>query len=240
MKLLIVEDEKDTASALNCGLTRNGYTVDIAKNGDEALHLTEVNHYDLMVLDLNLPDIDGIEICRIVHEQQPALLILILTAREKQQDIVAGLDNGADDYLIKPYHLQEILARIRALLRRDMRARDLILKIQDISFDSVEKVVWKASEKIPLTRKEFGIVEYLMRRANQVISQEELLEHVWGSSTNPFSNTIRVHIQSIREKLKDDPKNPIYIKTVAGVGYCFINPDRMLEKNVDQKEAANG
>jgi DNA-binding response OmpR family regulator len=225
MKLLVVEDEKDVAIALDRGLTRYGHAIDVAETGNQALELIDVNNYDLMVLDLNLPDIDGLEVCQIAHKRQPSLLILILTARGEQKDIVTGLDNGADDYLLKPFHFEEILARIRALLRRDMRTRDPILKIQDISLDSVEHVVWKADRRIQLTRKEFSILEYLMRHPNEVISQEELLEHIWDSTSNEISNTIRVHIKSLRENLLDDSANPKYIQTVIGVGYRFLLPD---------------
>lgn len=228
MKLLVVEDEKDVAKALERGLNRHGYVIDIAETGNQALELIDVNSYDLMVLDLNLPDIDGLEVCHIAHKKQTSLLILILTARGEQKDIVTGLDNGADDYLTKPFHFEEILARIRALFRRDMRTRDPILKIQDISLDSVEHVVWKSDRRIQLTRKEFNILEYLMRHPNEVISQEELLEHVWDSTSNEISNTIRVHIKSLRENLSDDSANPKYIKTVIGVGYRFIKPDENL------------
>ncbi|HWR65451.1 MAG TPA: response regulator transcription factor [Bellilinea sp.] len=234
MKLLVVEDEKDVAIALCRGLTQNGYAIGIAENGNKALDLLETNNYDLMVLDLNLPDVDGLDICRLAHSKQPLLLILILTARGKQKDIITGLDNGADDYLIKPFHLQELLARIRALLRRDTRTREPILKIRDISLDSVEKVVWKADHRIRLTRKEFGILEYLMRHPNEVISQEELLEHVWGSLTNIFSNTIRVHIQSLREKLGDNSENSKYIATIIGAGYSFIRSDDVLIENEEK------
>ncbi len=237
MKLLVVEDEEDVAIALCRGLARNGYVIDIAENGNKALDLLETNNYDLMVLDLNLPDVDGLDVCRLAHSKQPLLLILILTARGKQKDVITGLDNGADDYLIKPFHLQELLARIRALLRRDTRTREPILKIRDISLDSVEKVVWKADHRIRLTRKEFGILEYLMRHPNEVISQEELLEHVWGSSTNIFSNTIRVHIQSLREKLDDNSEKSKYIATIIGAGYRFIRSDEDLIENEEKKQA---
>jgi len=159
MRLLVVEDEKDVANALHIGLSRDGYAVDVAENGNKALEALAVNNFDLLVLDLNLPDMDGLDICRLAREKQPPLLILILTARGKQKDIVTGLNNGADDYLIKPFHLQELLARIRALLRRDLRTREPILRIQDISLDPVEKVVWKSDHRIQLTRKEFGILE---------------------------------------------------------------------------------
>ena len=239
MRLLVVEDEKDVANALQIGLSRDGYAVDVAENGKMALEALAVNDYDLLVLDLNLPDMDGIDICRLAREKHPTLLILILTARGKQKDIITGLDNGADDYLIKPFHLQELLARIRALLRRDMRVREPILKIQDISLDPVEKVVWKSAHRIQLTRKEFGILEYLMRHPNEVISQEELLEHVWGTMTNVFSNTVRVHIQSLREKLEDNSATPRYIETIIGTGYRFISLEHESNEGEPQKESAN-
>jgi DNA-binding response OmpR family regulator len=239
MRLLVVEDEKDVANALLLGLTRNGYAVDVAENGKKALEALAVNDYDLLVLDLNLPDMDGLDICRLAREKHPPLLILILTARGKQKDVVTGLDNGADDYLIKPFHLQELLARIRALLRRDMRVREPILKLQDISLDPVEKVVWKSDRRIQLTRKEFGILEYLLRHPNEVISQEELLEHVWGTMTNIFSNTVRVHIQSLREKLEDNSVMPRYIETIIGTGYRFISLEHGSNEGESQKESAN-
>lgn len=223
MRLLVVEDEKDVADALHVGLSRNGYAVDVANNGNKALDALVVNEYDLLVLDLNLPDMEGLDICRSAREKHPPLLILILTARGKQKDIITGLDNGADDYLLKPFHLQELLARIRALLRRDLRAREPILRVKEISLDQVEKVVWKSDHRIQLTRKEFGILEYLMRHPNEVISQEALLEHVWGTMANVFSNTVRVHIQSLREKLEDNSATPRYIETIIGTGYRFIS-----------------
>lgn len=235
----MVEDEKDVGNALHIGLSRDGYAVDVAENGNKALEALAVNDYDLLVLDLNLPDMDGVEICRLAREKHPPLLILILTARWKQKDIVTGLDNGADDYLIKPFHLQELLARIRALLRRDLRAREPILRIQEISLDPVEKVVWKSDRRIQLTRKEFGILEYLLRHPNEVISQEELLEHVWGTMTNIFSNTVRVHIQSLREKLEDNSATPRYIETIIGTGYRFISLEHGSNEGESQKESAN-
>ena len=222
MKLLIVEDEKDVATALAQVLTRNGYSINIAQNGAQAIELFEINEYDLMMLDLNLPDMDGLEICRIARQQKPALLILILTARDNIQDVVSGLDSGADDYLVKPFHLQEILARIRALFRRDLQCREPLIKGKDICIDLIERVVWKADHRLELTRKEFGILEYLMRHPGEVISQEDLIEHAWDSISNIFSNTVRVHIQSLRNKLGDDCANPTYIETIIGEGYRFM------------------
>ena len=239
MRLLVVEDEKDVASAIRIGLSRDGYAIDVAENGTKALEALSFNDYDLLVLDLNLPDMDGLDICRSAREKHPLLLILILTARGKQKDIITGLNNGADDYLIKPFHLQELLARIRALLRRDLRTREPILRIQEISLDPVEKVVWKSDHRIQLTRKEFGILEYLMRHPNEVISQEELLEHVWGTMTNIFSNTVRVHIQSLREKLEENSAIPKYIETIIGTGYRFISLEHGSNEGKSQKDSAD-
>jgi len=225
MKILIVEDDKDVSTSLSRGLRQGGYVVDTAENGNSAIEFLVSNFYDLMVLDLNLPDMDGLDVCQFARKQSPSLLILILTARGELKDIVTGLDIGADDFLNKPFHLQEILARIRALLRRDMRCRDPLVKIKDISLDPIERVVWKSDRRIQLTRKEFGVLEYLMRHPGEVISQEELLEHVWDSERNEFSNTVRVHVQSIRGKLGDNGAEPKYIWTVVGSGYRFIKPD---------------
>ncbi len=222
MKLLVVEDEKDVASAICRILSRNGYSVDLASNGKQALDMVEVNDYDLMILDLNLPDLDGLEICRCTRTSHSGLLILILTARDKLEDIVKGLDAGADDYLTKPFQLAEIMARIRALLRRDMRCRNPLLTINGLCLDPAERVVWKGNRRLELTRKEFGILEYMMRHPGEVISQEMLLEHVWGSNMDPFSNTVRVHIQSLRRKLEDDGTESKYIETVVGEGYRLL------------------
>lgn len=236
MRLLVVEDEKDVAKSLLLGLSRNGYVVDIAENGNQALYFLSINNYDLLILDLNLPDLDGLEICRSSRENHPSLLILILTARKGKKDIIIGLNNGADDYLIKPFHFQELLARIRALLRRDLHAREPILNLQDVSLDPIERVVWKSNNKIQLTRKEFGILEYLMRHPNEVISHEELLEHVWGTLVNMFSNTVYVHIKSLRQKLEDNSDKPHYIETVIGVGYRFLTSEGLSNQNKPHKD----
>ena len=224
MRVLLVEDEKDTALSLRRGLARNGYAVDTSADGQQALDYLAVNEYDLMILDLNLPDIDGLEVCREARCQQPELKLLILTARDKIEDIVTGLDHGADDYLVKPFHFEEVLARMRALLRRDLGYRETQICIKDIILDPVERVVWKAGHRLQLTRKEFNILEYLMRHSSEAVSQEDLLENVWGSVNNVFSNTVRVHIQSLREKLGDTIIEPQYITTVVGIGYRFANP----------------
>ena len=181
--------------------------------------MAEVNDYDLLILDLNLPGMDGLEICRRLRASRPRLLILMLTARSRLDDRVQGLDLGADDYLVKPFHFAELAARVRALLRRDLRVRELILQWRDLKLDSATRIVWQSKRRLNLTRKEFGILEYLMRHPDKVISQEELLEHVWDVEVNPFTHTVRVHINSLRRKLGDNADAPRYIETVVGVGY---------------------
>lgn len=231
MRLLIVEDEKQDAILLVKVLVKSGYAVDLAGNGKMAQELLALNEYDLMILDLNLPDMDGLDLCHEIRAQKPALLILILSGRIGANNIVTGLDTGADDYLAKPFHIKEIQARIRALLRRDMRCREPMLRINGLCLDPSEHVIWKGRQRIPLTPKEFGILEYLMRHAGEVVSQEQLLEHVWGTRVNIFSNTVRVHIQSLRKKLGDTSENPQIITTVMGSGYRYSPPEEFIEES---------
>jgi len=219
MRILIIEDELDLVYPLARGLRRQGYAVDIAVDGEHGWELSEGNAYDLLILDLNLPGMDGLEICRHLRASQPDLPILILTARERLEDKIIGLDQGADDYLIKPFYFEELLARIRALLRRDFRARQPILQVMDITLDAASRVVWVEGLQLKLTRKEFGILEFLMRHPGEVVSQEQLLEHVWGETVDPFTDSIRVHINALRRKLGDDDELPHYIETVVGQGY---------------------
>ncbi len=233
MRLLIVEDEEDLAGALAKGLRRQGYAVDLALDGMEGLELTETYEYDLLILDLNLPGVDGLEVCRRVRASQPQLPILILTARGHTSDLVTGLDLGADDYVSKPFHWNELLARVRALLRRNVPAREPMLRCGNLVLDPTMVAVWLGGRRLDLRSKELSLLEYLLRNMNRVVSQQELMEHVWDVASDPLSNTVRVHINSLRRKL-DEASGRVagatgagaacegcHIETVVGRGYMI-------------------
>jgi len=220
MRILITEDETELADALARGLRQQGYAADIAYDGEEALVMAEVNNYDLIILDLNLPKIDGVEVCRRIRASGSPVGILMLTARSSLDDRVNGLDQGADDYLVKPFHFPELLARVRAILRREGETRHPILRIGDLVLDpNAIKGYFRGSE-IAFTIKEFAIMEYLMRNAGRVISQEELLEHVWGEDANMFTHTVKVHINNMRKKLSAAGAGDL-ISTLKGRGYLL-------------------
>ena len=223
MRILIIEDEIDFANALSRGLKNQGYAVDVAKDGKEGWELGTVNPYDLVILDLNLPMMDGLEICRRLRHQRMDLLIFILTARDRIHDRVIGLDMGADDYLVKPFHFEELTARIRALLRRDLRVREPILRVGDLQVDPAEGIAWKGKRRLDLTAKEFSILEYLVRHKGEIVTSEQLIEHIWGEDEiDPFSSSVRVHIHSLRRKLGDKSDSTRYIETIIGQGYRLI------------------
>jgi DNA-binding response OmpR family regulator len=220
MRILITEDERELAEALARGLRKQGYAADIAYDGEEALVLAEVNDYDLIILDLNLPKIDGVEVCRKIRASGSLTGILMLTARSALDDRVNGLDQGADDYLVKPFHFPELLARVRAVLRREGETRHPILRISDLVLDpNAQKAFFRGTE-VWLTIKEFSIMEYLMRNAGRIVSQEELLEHVWNEDANLFTHTVKVHIKNIRKKLSAVGADNL-ITTVKGRGYVL-------------------
>lgn len=224
MRILVIDDEVDFAQELATGLRHYNYAVDLASDGEEGWAQATINAYDLVILDLNLPELDGLEVCRRLRVSHPQLLILMLTARSQPHERVLGLDLGADDYLIKPFHFAELVARIRALLRRDMHSHASLLQYKDLQLDPVTRTVWQGNQRRTLTRKEFGILEYLLRHQGAIVKQEELLEHVWDMDANTLVTTVRVHINSLRRKIGDMAEKPRYIETITGQGYRIGTP----------------
>ena len=202
MRLLIVEDEKELCDTVAKTLYRAGYEVDTCYDGSEALDYILAENYDLIVLDLNLPGMDGMELLKELRKKNEETKVLILSARSQIADKVEGLDAGANDYMEKPFHLQELEARIRSLTRRKFVQKDVCLTCGGIKFDTKKREAYAKGEFVALTRKENGILEYLLLNQGRPVSQEELIEHVWDASADSFSGSIRVHMSSLRKKLK--------------------------------------
>jgi two-component system copper resistance phosphate regulon response regulator CusR len=218
MRILVVEDEPIAAAVLAKGLREHAYAVDVAANGDDAVEQAGVNDYDLIILDVLLPGINGLELCRQLRTEGATVPILMLTARGGLDQRVEGLDAGADDYLPKPYHFPELLARIRALLRRGPTLAAAILAVDDLKIDTRARHVERAGRPIQLTAKEFTLLEYLVRRQGDVVGRSDIAEHVWDDSFDPMSNLIEVYIQRLRRKIDDG--HPLkLIQTRRGAGY---------------------
>jgi DNA-binding response OmpR family regulator len=224
VRLLVVEDEKDLAEAVARGLRREGYAVDIAFDGEEAIEKLSYSEYDLVCLDLTLPKVDGREVCRHIRDGSTAssgARVLMLTARDAIEDRVAGLDDGADDYLVKPYAFAELTARVRTLLRRDAGKSGAVLEVGDLQLDTARRMAWRGARELELTAKEFALLRYFMSRAGEVLSTEDLLEHVWDEFTDPFTNTVRVTVGTLRRKLSAGGEPPL-IETLIGSGYRLV------------------
>ena len=202
MRLLIIEDEKKLCDTIAKSLHASGYETDVCYDGNEALEMVYSEEYDLIVLDLNLPGTDGMEILRQLREHNEETRVLILSAGSQIADKVRGLDAGANDYMEKPFHLQELEARIRSLTRRRFIQNDICLECEGVRFDTRERAAYVGGEKITLTRKENGILEYLLLNQGRPVSQEELIEHVWDANVDSLTSSIRVHMSSLRKKLK--------------------------------------
>jgi len=219
MRVLIIEDQESLAKLLKKGLESEGFAVDYVNDGESGQRRIDLHHkdYDLILLDIMLPQKNGIEICRDTRKQGIEVPIIMVTAKDGINDIADGLNIGADDYIIKPFSFEVLLARIRAILRRPKYALSQELRVKDIALNSLSKNVTKGNEEIKLTLKEFGILEYLMRNPNIALTREQILSNSWDFSFDSFANVVDVHITNIRKKLGD--KDSHIIETVRGVGY---------------------
>ena len=220
MRILVVEDEHRIASSIKKGLEQERYAIDVAYNGTDGFDLASTEEYDLLILALMLPGMDGITICQELRKKQIHTPILILTAKGQIQDRVEGLDSGADDYLTKPFSFEELLARIRALLRRPKNSINTILTVADLKLDPKQYVVERGNLPIKLSNKEFSLTEYLMRNANKILTKEQIISHVWDYEANVLPNTVEVNIRNLRRKI-DHPFKEFksLIHTVRGFGY---------------------
>ena len=222
MRILIVEDEEKLAKALVLGLSKKGYAVDFITDGEKAMKRIALNHvdYDLVILDLMLPGMDGVSICTQMRESGITTPVLVLTARNEVDTKVELLLAGADDYLIKPFSFEELCARIIALSRRPGETIPSVIRAGNITLDSLKHVVMKDNREIPLTLKEFVLLEYFIRHPNIVVSREELLTHLWDFNYSSFSNVVDVHVKNLRKKL-DLGNSEAVLETIRGVGYRF-------------------
>lgn len=218
MRLLVVEDDAALGQILVRGLTEEGYAVDLSTGVRDARHNASVHSYDTLVIDIGLPDGNGLDLCTELRESGDATPILLLTARDGLSDKVGGLDSGADDYLTKPFDFPELTARVRALTRRPPDTHKPLLEFGDISLDPASRRVWRGAITVPLTAREFSLLEQMLRKPDAVHSRTELLEHVWDANYDGLSNVVDVHIANLRRKL-EMPGLPAAIETVRGAGY---------------------
>lgn len=216
----MVEDEEDMREALCYGLRKHGYAVDAAGDGADAVQLCQINDYDLIVLDLNLPGLDGMEVLKRVRTVNGTVKILILSARSGLSDKITGLDGGASDYLTKPFYFEELEARIRMLLRRSFIQEEAVLTCGNLCLNTNSKTVSFDGQLLDFSMREFAVLEYLMARMGRPVSAEELMEHVWDSEADPFSNQVKVYISVIRRKLQAVTREEI-IRSIRGAGYVI-------------------
>lgn len=220
MRLLLVEDEPRVSHFIAKGMREQSYAVDIARDGEEALYKTEINDYDAIILDVMLPLKNGFEVCSELRSSGNRTPVLMLTARDAVEDKVKGLDCGADDYLSKPFDFKELLARMRALLRRVTELRPEILRAADLQLNTASRSVMRDGRKIGLTAKEYALLEFFMLRQEQIVGRDEIAEHVWDENFDPFSNVIDVYVRRLRKKI-DDGFGRQLIHTRRGQGYMF-------------------
>jgi two-component system copper resistance phosphate regulon response regulator CusR len=220
MRLLLVEDDARIARFVAKGLREEAYAVDVATTGDDALYQAAINTYDLVILDVMIPGRDGFEVCRELRQSGQRMPILMLTARDAVEDRILGLDHGADDYLTKPFEFRELLARLRALLRRSGELRPAKITVADLVLDTGAQSASRGGRAIPLTTKEYALLEFLARNAGRVVGRAEIAEHVWDETFDPFSNLIEVYINRVRRKIDADSPKPL-LQTRRGAGYVL-------------------
>jgi DNA-binding response OmpR family regulator len=225
MRLLLAEDDARISHFVTKGLQENSYAVDVVANGNDAVYQAEINDYDLVILDVMLPGQDGFAICRALRGLGKQMPILMLTARDGVGDRITGLDAGADDYLTKPFEFGELLARLRALLRRPRDLRPSQIVIGDLVLNTAAQSVKRGDRDIPLTAKEYALLEYLVRNLGRVVGRAEIAEHVWDESFDPFSNLIEVYVNRLRRKLGDDGDKPL-LQTRRGSGYVLAAAEK--------------
>ncbi len=225
MRILLVEDDVDLAQFIRKGLKEEHYVVDAATDGEEGLVLALDNPYDLLILDIMLPKLDGLTLCRRVRDKGITTPVLLLTARNTVEAKVSGFDVGADQFLSKPFAFAELLARIRALLRRGSSQPLAHLQVADLRLDPASHRVWRGDQEIALTNKEYALLEFLLRNKNRVLTRTAIIEHVWDISYDPMTNIVDAHIRALRAKIDRD-FSPHLIATVRGAGYMLEEPDR--------------
>ncbi|QHU90793.1 response regulator [Candidatus Saccharibacteria bacterium oral taxon 488] len=218
MRILLVEDDVAIAQSLKEGLEDEAYAVDVVHDGDEGYRTAMADDYDVIILDVMLPEMNGYEVCRALRKDGNQTPILMLTARDAERDIVEGLDVGADDYLAKPFSFEVLLARLRALLRRPNEKLEEVLRVGDLTLDPSLKKVTRAAQEISLTAKEYAVLEYLMRNAGKVLSKEQIISHVWDFDADVLPNNVELFIMFLRRKI-DKPFDSKLIHTVPGFGY---------------------
>ena len=220
MRLVLVEDDEGIIRFLEKGLREAKYAVDVARDGDDALYKASLNEYDIIILDIMIPGRDGLEVCRELRNRGSKVPVIMLTARDDVRDRVLGLDVGADDYLTKPFQVSELLARLRALMRRGPALKSTVIEISDLRIDTSAQTVNRGGRSVGLTAREYALIEYLARNADRVVSRSELIEHVWNERYDSYSNVIDVHINHLRQKIDRESDQPL-IHTRRGAGYIL-------------------
>ena len=230
--ILLVEDDADVRKLLKTHLLEAGASVDEAVDGEQGAEMAQGRAYDFVILDLNLPKKDGLEVCRIIRQHNALIPILMLTARKEEIDRVLGLELGADDYLTKPFNMRELIARIRAILKRVgvQREREqehagapaaAMITIGDVVIDVGRRIVTRGEKRIPVSNMEFELLLFLVQRPGKAVTREEILDQVWGYTAVEYAQNVSTHINRLRKKLEPDPEKPVYVKTVRGFGYAF-------------------